>query len=321
LLSKVRLNEQLMDSFPRPDIAEAIFFEYFRLDDPMSVDILDHAVDGFPFLLAPLSQVKGVSTPVLSHSHTATKSQSSSNPLFKAVFGLGDAVSGHAQNLAGIVQSGASEISNAAMNTARTVGDAAKNLGEEVDRRKEQVGKHVSALAHQALSTFDGKSKALVILPMCAGGAAGVLDNFSNFAANSTSSSPSKVKTLKLKDAMMSRFYREQVPPSAPDEIFPMIHPTQESAQRFFIGMVHLYLLLILIVSFPAQLTTRTKLVIRKAGGPHAVWESENSDSDASSSESGEATPMKSAPLATSMKKKKNGSATRFKAFRSHIFQ
>ena len=49
-----------MEVFQRPDIAEGIFYEYFRVDDPMSTELLERVVDGFPFLLAPLAQVKGV---------------------------------------------------------------------------------------------------------------------------------------------------------------------------------------------------------------------------------------------------------------------
>jgi hypothetical protein len=60
-----------------------------------------------------------------------------------------------------------------------------------------------------------------------------------------------------------------------------MIHPTTNSTQRFFFGMVHLYLLLLLIVSFPAELTTRTKLVVvRKTA--QALSDSELSDSEES---------------------------------------
>jgi hypothetical protein len=51
-----------MDIFPRPDIAAGIFFGYLRDDDPISVDFVNNVIDGFPFLLAPLSQVKGVSS-------------------------------------------------------------------------------------------------------------------------------------------------------------------------------------------------------------------------------------------------------------------
>merc|ERR1712071_322627 len=38
------------------------------------------------------------------------------------------------------------------------------------------------------------------------------------------------------------------------------------ATQKLFFGMVHLYLLLLLIASFPAQWTTRTKLMVTRKG-------------------------------------------------------
>merc|ERR1711904_459844 len=55
--------------------------------------------------------------------------------------------------------------------------------------------------------------------------------------------------------------------------------------QKLFFGLVHLYLLLLLIASFPAQWTTRTKLVVmRKTDPPNEAVsaDSEHSDSDES---------------------------------------
>ena len=313
---EVRLNGDFMDTFARPDIAEAIFFEYFRLDDPMSTDVLDHVVDGFPKLLGPLSQVKGMKTPVVPKGLSTSKSQSSSNPVFKAVFGFGDVVSGHAHNFAEMVQSGASEMSNAAVSTARSVGDAARNLSEEMDRRREKVGKHVSAMAEKALETLKGRSKALVVLP-AGTGSARILDNFSDFSNIDDTANTAPLKSKRLRDAMMARFYRDRVPPTAPDEIFPMIHPTKESAQRFFIGLVHLYLLLMLIVSFPAHLSTRTTKLVIKKSGPHAVWDSD--DSDSTEHDSRDTTPVKRKTVGRTVQTKNGGA--QFNTFRSPIFR
>ena len=51
-----------MDIFPRPDVAEGIFYEYLRYDAPISLDFRDHVVDGIPFLLAPLALVRNFPT-------------------------------------------------------------------------------------------------------------------------------------------------------------------------------------------------------------------------------------------------------------------
>lgn len=43
-------------------MARGIFYEYLRADDPMSMDARNHFADGFPFLLAPLAQVRGITS-------------------------------------------------------------------------------------------------------------------------------------------------------------------------------------------------------------------------------------------------------------------
>jgi len=56
---ELRMNRRYIDSFPS-EVAQGIFYEYLRVDDPMSVDARLNFATGFPFLLAPLAQVKGV---------------------------------------------------------------------------------------------------------------------------------------------------------------------------------------------------------------------------------------------------------------------
>jgi len=58
---EVRVDGRLMDKFAIPGLASGIFYEYLRKDDPMSMDALLNFANGFPFLLAPLAQVKGAS--------------------------------------------------------------------------------------------------------------------------------------------------------------------------------------------------------------------------------------------------------------------
>ena len=53
---QIRLNGNLMDTFNDPDMARAIFYEYFRGDDPISPDFRKHAGEGIPAVLAPLRQ-------------------------------------------------------------------------------------------------------------------------------------------------------------------------------------------------------------------------------------------------------------------------
>eukprot|EP00429_Kryptoperidinium_foliaceum_P020819 CAMPEP_0176030184 /NCGR_PEP_ID=MMETSP0120_2-20121206/14844_1 /TAXON_ID=160619 /ORGANISM="Kryptoperidinium foliaceum, Strain CCMP 1326" /LENGTH=949 /DNA_ID=CAMNT_0017363421 /DNA_START=182 /DNA_END=3031 /DNA_ORIENTATION=+ len=292
---EVRLNGDLMDSFDRPDIAAAIFYEYLRLDDPMSSDFLERVVDGFPMLLGPLSQVKGVSSPSMSHSSTSSsKTSIGPNPFARALDGVGGAVISGASNVAGLVQHGAAEIGNGAAAAARSMGDAARNLGEEIEQRRQLIGKHVGHFAHQTLSTIysGGKDqKAVASLPKWLE----TMPMSAPIRPNVSENADEKVRDAE-KISWISKIIGvsdgSSVGPSAQDEIVPMIHPSGNSTQRLFLGMVHLYLLLILIVSFPANLTTRTKLVVtRKSSIAQPV---SDSDSDEGSSIESSNNPQKS---------------------------
>mmetsp|Transcript_36823 Transcript_36823/g.89429 ORF Transcript_36823/g.89429 Transcript_36823/m.89429 type:complete len:851 (+) Transcript_36823:238-2790(+) len=249
---EIRLNGDLMDRFHRPDIAAGIFFEYLRLDDPMSHDFLDHVVDGFPSLLAPLSQVRGVSTPRLNKPSSNSKRTQASHRIAKLFGGIGDALSSQASNVAGLVHNGANELTNNAVNTMRSVGDAARNLGDEMDRRRDSIGKHLSGFASLVYSR--GQKALVPSLPKSIGNMSNVM--IPNEARLEDDDGNSRI----LRNLI--RFLMQAPTSTEVDEIVPMIHITSNASQQYFAGMVHFYLLLLLIVSFPANLTTKTKLVV-----------------------------------------------------------
>lgn len=277
---EVRLNGVFMDSFPRPDIAEGIFFEYLRLDNPMSFDFLDRVVDGFPSLLAPLSQVRGVSTPTTMH-QTSFQNQigPGGNPLFKMIGGFGGALSSQAATLAELVQSGTQELAGSAMDTARSVGTTARNIGEEVERRRDLIGKHVSSFTNQALSSLIPSNQKSLSIPFPGWISDNELENLpvdlfeQNLMITSSSGngySRTISRIIGLDDDSLS---------------------ASNITQKLFFGLVHLYLLLLLIASFPAQWSTRTRVLISRkdeSALPNAgiPTDSENSDSDESGASS-----------------------------------
>mmetsp|Transcript_21565 Transcript_21565/g.44347 ORF Transcript_21565/g.44347 Transcript_21565/m.44347 type:complete len:359 (+) Transcript_21565:2-1078(+) len=273
---EVRLNGVFMDSFPRPDIAEGIFFEYLRMDDPMSYDFLDRVVDGFPSMLAPLSQLKGVATPIaMQQTNIPSQGGHGGNPLFRMIGGFGGVISSQAATLADFVQNGTQEFAGSAMDKARSVGSTARNIGEEVERRRDLIGKHVSAFTNQALSSLVPSNQKSLSIQFPGWISDNELENLPNdmFVQNSMTSSSqenSYTRTISriigLEDDSMS---------------------ASNISQKLFFGMVHLYLLLLLIASFPAQWTTRTKLVVSRkedSTSPNAgiPTDSEISDSDES---------------------------------------
>jgi len=277
---EVRLNGVFMDSFPRPDIAEGIFFEYLRLDDPMSFGFLDRVVDGFPSLLAPLSQVKGVATPTTMHqTNIPNQVGPGGNPLIRMIGGFGGVISSQAATFADFVQSGTQELAGNAIDKARSVGSTARNIGEDVERRRDLIGKHVSAFTNQALSSLVPSNQKSLSIQFPGLISDTELENLPDdmFQQNSMTTSNygnSYTRTISriigLEDNSMS---------------------ASNITQKLFFGLVHLYLLLLLIASFPAQWTTRTKLLVTRKDEPSSLnagvpTDSENSDSDESGASS-----------------------------------
>mmetsp|Transcript_1112 Transcript_1112/g.1802 ORF Transcript_1112/g.1802 Transcript_1112/m.1802 type:complete len:291 (+) Transcript_1112:561-1433(+) len=260
------MNGIFMDSFPRPDIAEGIFYEYLRLDNPMSFDFLDRVVEGFPFLLAPLSQVKGVTSPVITqHAQTQEAVAPSGNPLFRTIGGFGDAISSQAASIADFVQSGAHDLSSSAL-------DKVRSIGEEVERKRELIGKHVSAFTNQAMSSFYPKDQKSLSIP---------------FPGWISETELSKISGELSKQSSEAKQDRKRSVTNIVCHILGLEVSSMSASsvsQKLFFSLVHLYLLLLLIASFPAQWTTRTKLVVvTRKGSLNAT--ATQSDSDISDSD------------------------------------
>jgi hypothetical protein len=265
-----------MDSFPRPDIAEGIFYEYLRLDNPMSFDFLDRAVEGFPFLLAPLSQVKGVASPVRTQHVPVQEAGHGSNPLFRTIGGFGEVLSTQAASVAENLH----DIGGAALDKVRSFGDAAKTLGEEVERKRELIGKHVAAFTNQAMSSFYPKDQKSLAVPF----PGWISDTeLSRISGELYKQSNHRAK----KDPLNNNFTRVMFRILGIEE---SSMSTSNATQKLFFSLihtlVHLYLLLLLISSFPAQWTTRTKLIVTRKSTNQSSSSSHNvSDSDYSDSE------------------------------------
>lgn len=261
--SQVRTDGRVLDIFPMPDLAKGIFYEYLRIDDPISKDAVERVADGFPFLLAPLAQVKGISSPALSAANNAV-SEENANGIVRAVANLADMVSSQTIGFAGWVQSSATGVASGVVNAARTAGDSARNLGDEMDRRRVQLLSHAMSVPEQGMQFLSARVQ-------------GVADNVRTrrdrrkgvvVVVVPPESSPHST----IPAAPRGRVFRSPMAkwlgdaPEAPlaDEIGPIIYPTMNLTRSLFLFMVHLYLLLLLIVSMPGSYNTRTKLVVRK---------------------------------------------------------
>jgi len=266
----VRLNGRLMEVFPRPDIAEGIFFEYLRYDDPISPELRERVVDGFPFLLGPLSQIQGMGS-----KFTETKRETRN--FFRPVINLGNHVAGGFMSLGDLVVGNAGSMAEAtrhhvgeAMDHTRkgmigmadsvmhmkvpnvqevfvAMRDSAQGFADEMLRHREHVlGQSFPGVVFKIL-TGDNASEAEVETedPL-------LMQRNSSFRWN-TQRNPLV--------AWIGETYAQ-----AADEIDPMIiHPSMDASRRVFLALVHLYLLLLFIVSFPGSYSTRSKIIIRKS--------------------------------------------------------
>jgi len=252
-----------MEVFERPDIAEGIFYEYLRYDDPISPELRERVVDGFPFLLAPLAQVKGVSI-----GHQKEVKPAEPNAIFKAMSGMAEAATSYATGFGSMVQHGASEMAGHAMHAAKSAGEAAQKLGKEADRRRDLLFKHAVAMPETVMKVFSRQDPSQAVAEW----------------VNRTPSHDEERPARRLSQGRvfgypLSRWFGEVY--YAPDEIGPMkIHPTMNMTRKIFLALVHLYLLLLFIVSLPGSYSTRTKHVVRKNCVSRDI-----SDSDSDTSE------------------------------------
>jgi len=262
---EVRLDGRVMDIFPRPDVAHGIFYEYLRYDAPISLDFKEHAVDGFPFLLAPLAQVRDLPT-------------TSTTVPVKGKTGVGHLgrMTAHAGEFVGWVHTNANSAASNVINVAKSVGDSARGVAQEMERTRGHMWGQMVLMPAQGKDFLSDK------IPHYADALAASMTNWLRGKKDQ-----STVISPFLSDSGPRRFvirssqwFREDN--AIPDEL-PVIQATGSLGQQMFVWMVHLYLLLLLIVSLPGSNTT--KLVTRKSFVGKIPFDNESDVSITSSSD------------------------------------
>lgn len=227
-----------METFPRPDIAKGILFEYLRYDDPISPEFRDNVVQGFPFLLAPLAQVKGVQVP----QSKPKISGPSSLPPHKALWqAMENAQSGLMAWASEAPQAALEAVAQPLSAASRAVEQGAHRMLHEANQRRLSLISQIQGLP-QSVRVF------------------------------LTQSSPPGVvnDTLLLdpsleEDPATGRLARLLLDHAYPDEIGPPVREFHHQSQLYLL-LVHFYLLLLLIVSFPNSYSI--KLIRRKKHDP-----------------------------------------------------
>lgn len=232
-----------MDSFPRPDVARGIFYEYLRTDDPISPDFTNRVVEGFPFLLGPLAQVKGM--PAAMQSNDTPKQE---RGIIKAVGNFADSMSNHAGEFAGWVHNGATGAVGNVANAAKSLGSTANSVKEGLERRRDQLWSQVSTLPENGMNFLQRKMQP-------------------SRRVDELSASEMQMKRRTVVGPR-GRVFRSSVSHwfDGSEEIGEQLENARFQGSFFsnliFVYLVHLYLLLLLIVSLPG--THQTKLVLRR---------------------------------------------------------
>lgn len=267
-----RLNRRLVAVFPRRDIGEGIFFEYLRTDNPISPELLDHAVDGFPFLLAPLAQVKGVhSVPSPKIPSTANNNKPFDNPLVRAWVGFVNSVGSHASGMAGSAQRGMVDAANRAQQAVvaggdvlRTLGDSVRALGDSARVFGDDISRDV--LRRRDLFLNRASYFPSIMAKIKKDPIQTVKELMLSRPAPPTLVLMDDEETAHVERRLFKRYpWLDQYYPVAPDEIGPMvIHPTMNVTHKFFLFLVHFYLLVLFLASFPGSTTRFIRRSTRK---------------------------------------------------------
>lgn len=274
---EVRLDGRLMDTFPRPDLASGIFFEYVRTDDPISVDALNRFADGFPFLLAPLAQVKGVFSPVASHGSfedSTKETAGTGSQISRFVDNLAGSMNSHASDFASWVQENANGAASNVGDAFRNAGDAARGLGENMDRWRKSMLTQLASIPEQSANFLPskipfikqrGSSMAVAMRGDIEGQSQREWDGGSGNRPEYTQRGRAAPRGKVFGSSIRMLLGDSSSPTPLPDEIGPIIPPTMNFWQKLCLLMMsHLYLMMLLIVSLPGSYTTRTKLVVKR---------------------------------------------------------
>ena len=232
-----------MDIFPsRRDLARGIFTEYLN-NDPISLDAKAHFADGFPFLLAPLAQVKGMSSAVPTANTDSPKmihSNSTGNHVIRLMTYPMNVMNSQAHTMSRWIQEGAAELSSTFDDALDNAVDIARGVSAEIERRRMELLDNAFAL-HDEVNSLIVSS-----LERDEGG-----------------------KTLAISNRFRQPTHtldEDGVFPNLPDEIGVELEPTMNLSHWLFFTAVHVYLFLLFVVNLQDSSYT-TKLVVKKQHG------------------------------------------------------
>jgi len=273
---EVRLDGRLLEVFDDPQIGKGIFYEYLRRDDPMSVEARDAFSDGFPFLLRPLSRAGNMNlTPTPAKAAKPKKEAAMPNP----IFAVGGIVFHAASYVGEWMKSSAEETVDHLINTSRMVGSSARGVAVELNQRRDWMASSVVNVA--MMSTLmvanrvpffpdEWKHNMEDHIERNTGQVAPILEWDGGGSPRCTA----RLHHSRIGDCISSTTHSpaNYGPEPEPlfdyrtDEIGVLDHPRMNMTHQIFLFMVHLYLVLLLIVSLPADQSTTVLIKCKHEG-------------------------------------------------------
>lgn len=233
-----------MDTFPRPDMARGIFSEYLN-NDPISLDAKAHFADGFPFLLAPLAQVKGMSSAVpITHDLPKKTESNSGNPVFRLMMHPVNTMNSQAHTLSKWMQEGAAEVSSTLDDALGSAVGFARGVSAEFERRRMELLDNAFAW-HDEINSL-------------------ITSSLEREVGNTERSTALATKSKYSPTAAPSQgqLFNEDLFANT-DEIGVEVEPTMNLSHWLFFTTVHIYLVLLFVVSIQDSSYT-TKLVVKR---------------------------------------------------------
>lgn len=256
---ELRLDGRLLEIFSSPGMGKGIFFEYLRGDDPISFDARDHFVDGFPFLLAPLAQVKGISSPVQKPEFTETiKSEERVGAIkyFSNFISQGvEFMDTRSSEVSSWIEGNVNKTITNVANTFHAISSNTQNVRPTLERRREEVW-------HQIVSASENSSRFLS-------------NRIPRMKRGKESMTSDGNISLMENDNDILDILSEIPKGPISDEIGVIIEAKMNFTHQLFLYMVHFYLLLLLIVSVPDSYTTR--LVVKRSSSVDSDSDNEES--------------------------------------------
>jgi hypothetical protein len=255
----------LVETYPQPEIGRGIFFEYLRGDDPMSMDARDHFSDGFPFLLAPLAQLKGF-TPKkeTNDEEIPPKTKKSAKGINHFVGNLWDGVNTRGNDAISWVQENVNGGISNVNNAFHHITSATQNFGTNLHGLGSELNEKRDSWRSQFIHSQQKSVRMIMSRIPFVNRNYESLDLESHDATtlhSETFSNEKRKNVFKPQIAKLLQNFNKQRPLS--DEIGVIITPTMNFTHMMFLYLVHFYLVLLLIVSVPDSSTTR--LVVKRS--------------------------------------------------------